>query len=132
MLLMLICLFITSGCIQKKSDALVIGKNDAGQLEMLRVTGTALSPTFEITQKHYVSTADFSVTKIGLQAWGRQSGANICINGQPLNNQNEFFLAVGNNQFTISISNDQKVTELYQLTVVRLPETNNKNVKNKS
>jgi len=123
LLLTFFCLITISSCLQNNSDALVIG-NEAGQLEMLRVTGRALSPTFEITQKHYVSTADYSVTKIGLQVWGKQTDTDISINGQPLKNQDEFGLAVGNNQFTISISTKQKIIDQYQLTVVRLPERN--------
>jgi len=96
--------------------------NNTGQLQMLRVTGPALSPVFEITQKHFVSTADFSVTKIKLQAWGKQSDAEISINGEPLKAEGEFALAIGNNRFTISVSNTEKITEQYQLTIVRLPE----------
>ncbi len=97
---------------------------------MLRVTGLALSPVFEITQKHYVSTADYSVTKIKLQAWGKQSDANIRVNGQSLKAEGEFTLAVGNNRFTISVSNTDKITDQYQLTVIRLPESRNSFTKN--
>ena len=125
----LLCLFALSGCDKNAGETFVIGSN-TGQLQMLRVTGLALSPVFEITQKHYVSTADYSVTKIKLQAWGKQPDAEISINGQPLKAGGEFALAVGNNRFTISISNTDKITEQYQLTIVRLPQSKNSFTKN--
>jgi len=128
-LMSLLCLFALSGCDKDAGEAIVIGSN-TGQLQMLRVTGLALSPVFEITQKHYVSTADYSVTKIKLQAWGKQSDANIRVNGQSLKAEGEFTLAVGNNRFTISVSNTDKITDQYQLTVVRLPESRNSFTKN--
>lgn len=103
---------------------MVFGSN-TGQLQMLRVTGPALSPVFEITQKHFVSTADYSVTKIKLQAWGRQSEAEISVNGEPLKAAGEFALAVGQNRFTISVTDTEKITDQYQLTIVRLPESRN-------
>ncbi len=121
LLVNLLSLLIFSGCSRNEDEAIVIG-NNTGQLQVLRVTGLALSPAFEITQKHYVSTADYSVTKIRLQAWARQSGTKIRVNGRPLRAAGEFALAVGNNRFTIRVSNNQKITEQYQLTVVRLPE----------
>ena len=97
---------------------------------MLRVTGLALSPVFEITQKHFVSTADYSVTKIKLQAWGKQADSEISVNGETLRAEGEFALAVGNNRFTISVSNTEKITEQYQLTIVRLPELKNTIINN--
>jgi len=124
LLVNLFCFVALSGCGQKTGEAMVFG-NNTGQLQMLRVTGLALSPVFEITQKHFVSTADFSVTKIKLQAWGKQSSAEISINGEPLKTEGEFALAVGNNRFTISVTDTEKITDQYQLTIVRLPESRN-------
>ena len=121
LLINLFCFVVLSGCGQNTGEAIVFG-NNAGQLQMLRVTGVALSPVFEITQKHFVSTADYSVTKIRLQAWAKQPDAEIRINGEPLKTKGEFTLAVGNNSFTISITNTGEITEQYQLTIVRLPE----------
>jgi len=121
LLINLLSLLVFSGCSRSADKAIVIGYN-TGQLQVLRVTGLALSPAFEITQKHYVSTADYSVTKIRLQAWGRQPDTSIRVNGQPLKAAGEFALAVGNNRFTIRVTNNQEIIEQYQLTVVRLPE----------
>jgi len=123
-LINLFCFIALSGCDQEPGRAMVFG-NNTGQLQMLRVTGLALSPVFEITQKHFVSTADYSVTKIKLQAWGRQSDAEISVNGEPLKLAGEFALAVGNNRFTISVTGAEKITDQYQLTIVRLPESKN-------
>jgi hypothetical protein len=121
LLIILLCLVTLSGCDRNDGEAMVFG-NNTGQLQMLRVTGLALSPVFEITQKHFVSTADYSVTKIKLQAWGRQSDAEIRVNGEPLKAEGEFALAVGNNRFTISVTDTEKISDQYQLTIVRLPE----------
>jgi len=90
---------------------------------MLRVTGLALSPSFEITQKHYVSTADFSVDKIRLQAWAKLPESRVLINGAPLSVRPEFVLAVGNNIFDIQVTGPQGEIENYKLTVTRLPQS---------
>jgi len=129
LLINLFCFVALSGCGQEPAEAMVFG-NNTGQLQMLRVTGLALSPVFEITQKHFVSTADYSVTKIKLQAWGKQADSEISVNGETLRAEGEFALAVGNNRFTISVSNTEKITEQYQLTIVRLPELKNTIINN--
>ncbi len=92
----------------------------SGHLQMLRISGLALSPVFEITQKHYVSTADFSVNKINLQAWTKFSGDSVSVNAKPLEQFNEFPLAVGNNLFNIIVTASNGELEHYQLTVTRL------------
>lgn len=120
--LLLFSLMLIAGCNNSQSEMTIIGDTGA-QLQMLRVSGLALSPSFEITQKHYVSTADYSVTKIKLQAWGRTSDASITVNGLPLKKDDHYVLAVGNNLFNISVSNNNNVSEQYQLTVVRLPKS---------
>ncbi len=93
---------------------------ESGHLQMLRISGLALSPAFEITHKHYVSTADFSVNKINLQAWTKFSGDSVSVNAKPLEQFNEHPLAVGNNLFNIIVTTSNGELEHYQLTVTRL------------
>jgi len=105
-----------------EQQAISNDKNPVNQLQMLRVTGLALSPSFEITQKHYVSTANFNVNKIYLQAWAKQSEARILVNGVLLSDPGEFNLAIGNNLFDIQVTSPQGDIENYQLTVTRLSQ----------
>lgn len=118
--LLMLSTFIFSGC----DDGGHYIKNETNNslLEMLRIGGLDLSPSFEITQNHYVSTADFKVSKISLQAWTKNSDDVVTINGKILVSSGNYNLAVGNNRFTILIKNNQGLEEQYHLTVTRLPE----------
>lgn len=93
-----------------------------GQLSMLRVSGLSISPTFEIAQKHYVSTAEHLVTKISLEAWAKNQGDIMSVNGMLFTGKNDFNLAIGNNLFTIVVKNQEGLEEQHRLTVTRLPE----------
>ncbi len=120
LLLMLFIATIFVGC---ESDVSTINvSSKSGQLQMLRVSGLALSPTFEISQKHYVSTADFDVTKINLQAWANSPKDSILVNGQLIDDKSDFNLAVGNNIFTIVVTNSEDISVNYRLTITRLSE----------
>jgi len=122
LLLVVITVFVTTaGCYQRENNTIEITANSA-HLKMLRVNGKAISPSYEISKKHFVSTADYFVEKIYLQAWGEEDDTNIKINGQVFNAGREFSLAVGNNLFMVSLSRNEKVIDQYQLTVIRLPE----------
>ncbi len=116
----LLLLLVISGC-DGESQQLKINNDDA-LLEMLRIGGLDLTPAFEITQKHYVSTADYSVTKISLQAWTKHQGDTVSINGKPLVGSGNYNLAIGNNSFSILVTSKDGIYEYYQLTVTRLPE----------
>lgn len=120
-LLIIIVFVTTTGCSQHENNAIEITANST-HLQMLRVNGKAVSPSFEISQNHFVSTADYFVEKIYLQAWGKEEDTNIKINGQAFETGREFSLAVGNNLFTVSLSRNEKIIDQYQLTVIRLPE----------
>lgn len=96
--------------------------SEKSQLKILRMSGFAISPIFEITQKHYVSTTDFNVSKIQLQTWAKQQGATISVNGVTVSDITEHNLAVGNNEFTVSVSALDGSKDSYQLTVTRLPK----------
>ncbi len=125
--LIITCLLsiLLAGCNATEQEVEI--NNGSGQLRMLRVSGLELSPAFEITQKHYVLTAAFSVTKINLQAWTKKANDSVTINGLALDIRKDYRLAIGNNQFTIFVSNKEGVSERYQLTITRLPENNSNN-----
>jgi len=118
--LLVLLSLLSAGCDSDKQSIEI--NNDKGHLQMLRISGPALSPAFEITQNHYVSTADFLVTKINLQAWTKFPDDDVSINGQTLDEQKDYRLAIGNNKFSIKVTNPQGVKEQYQLTVTRLAD----------
>ncbi len=118
-LLLLLVLLIAINNYQKQPDVI---QADERKLQILKIDGLALSPIFEITDKHYVSTAAYSVRKINLRARAKQPDAELTINGLTFNESIIFNLAVGNNGFTIKIKDNKGVTDKYQLTVTRLPK----------
>jgi len=118
--LLVLLSLLSAGCDNARQSIEI--NNDNGHLQILRVSGLALSPVFEITQNHYVSTADFSVTKINLQAWTKFPDDDVSINGQMLDEKKDYRLAIGNNKFSIKVMNPQGVKEQYQLTVTRLAD----------
>jgi len=48
----------------------------------------------------------------------------VSVNGKKLEKQKDFSLAIGNNQFTIIVTNNEGLKEEYQLTVTRLEQNN--------
>jgi len=123
--LLILSLSVIAGCDNGEQHIKI--DNSHALLEMLRIGDHDISPTFEITQKHYVSTTDFSVTEISLQAWTKNQSDSVSVNGQLLSGRGNFNLAVGNNSFSILVTNNQGITEHYQLTVTRLPESVTRN-----
>lgn len=121
--LMLLLILLINGCSNGSNQDVEIKNTNGGQLQMLRIGGLDLSPAFEITQKHYVSTAAHSVSKINLQAWTKHKNDKVSVNGQLLNGKDNYNLAVGNNRFTIVVTSKEGQEEQYQLTVTRLSET---------
>lgn len=120
-LICVLALFLI-GCDHRGAVSKADIDSEKSQLKMLRISGLALSPTFEITQRHYVSTAEFNVSKMQLQTWAKQPGATIAINGIPATEITDHNLAVGNNEFTILVSAKDGSKEAYHLTVTRLTE----------
>ncbi len=119
-LFILLLVFVTEGCGNKEHEVII--DNSISHLQKLRIGGLDLSPVFEISKKHYVSTATFSVSKINLQAWTKFADDSVSVNGKHFDEYAEYNLAVGNNQFKIIVTGNNGEQEQYLLTVTRLTE----------
>ena len=97
-------------------------KVDSGHLVSLKVSGLSMSPAFELSQRHYVSTAENNVTNIHIKALAIHSSDQLLINGELIVKEQRHNLAIGNNLFTIVVRTKAGHEETYRLTVTRLAE----------
>jgi len=118
--LLILILLPLNGCFKTEHEVEI--RNTFGPLEKMKIIGFELSPIFEISPKHFVSTAAYSADKLKIQIWTKYVDSQVTINGRILDSQKYYKLAVGDNQYTIIVSLDNGTKDTYRLTVTRLSQ----------